>query len=202
MVVPAVSAHGRIIEPDVTDLSNLNRYLLLLRSRCGVSKVDDLAQVLSGGLRFRALPQRYEPALLRNIAPLAPTVVVGVDDIPTRWAVQEAMPEWLVVGATTHWSAMASFHSDGPGCARCVHNVDERGDGPIPTTACVSFWAGLLTATYLARRASGRAIPRQEQQVYLTPLRPENAFLSGVAMRPDCPTCKFLSESSSRGAAA
>jgi hypothetical protein len=77
--------------------------------------------------------------------------------LPTRCAVQQAMPQWLVIGATTYWSAMASFHSEGLGCARCLHNEDEPGDGPIPTTACVSFWAGLLTAAYL--RAMRQARP-------------------------------------------
>jgi hypothetical protein len=32
-------------------------------------------------------------------------------------------PQWLVVGATSHWSAMAPFHSEGLGCARCLHNM-------------------------------------------------------------------------------
>jgi hypothetical protein len=188
--IPAVTARGRIIEPDTTDLTNLNRYMLLLRSNRDTPKAHNLAEMLGGGLRFRPLPQRYEPALLNSIEPLAPTVVVGVDHIPTRWAVQQAMPQWLVIGATTHWSAMASFHSEGLGCARCLHNEDDPGDGPIPTTACVSFWAGLLTAAYLARHAAGQAILVNEQQVYLTPFRPENAFPSAVVLRQDCSTCQ------------
>ncbi len=200
--IPAVTAKGRIIEPDMADLSNLNRYMLLLRSGCETPKAHDLAQMLAGGLRFQPLPQRYEPALLDSIAPIAPTVVVGVDHIPTRWAVQQAMPAWLVIGATTHWSAMASFHSEGLGCAHCLHNADDPGDGPIPTTACVSFWAGLLTAAYLARHAAGQAIPANEQQVYLTPFRPMRAFRSAVVLRQDCPTCRPPSGSASRGAAA
>jgi hypothetical protein len=31
-------------------------------------------------------------------------------------------PRWLVGGATTHWSAMALFHSEGLGCARYLHH--------------------------------------------------------------------------------
>jgi hypothetical protein len=188
--IPAVTAQGRIIEPDKADLTNLNRNMLLLRSSCETPKAQGLAQMLSGGLRFQPLLQRYEPDLVTSVAPLAPTVVVGVDHIPTRWAVQQAKPEWLVIGATTHWSAMASFHSDGLGCTRCLHNKDDPGDGLIPTTACVSFWAGLLAATYLARHAAGQAISAKEQQVYLTPFRPENVFPSAVAVREDCPTCQ------------
>jgi hypothetical protein len=188
--IPAVRAQGRIIEPETPDLTNLNRYMILLRSNLQTPKAQDLAQMLGVGLRFQPVPQRYEPALLHTIAPLAPIVLVGVDHIPTRWAVQQAMPEWLIIGATTHWSAMASFHSHGLACARCLHNEDHPGNEPIPTTACVSFWAGLLTASYVVRHAAGQAIPAKEQQIYLTPFRPENAFPSCVAMRPDCPICQ------------
>jgi len=202
--VPAVTAQGRIIEPDTADLTNLNRYALLLRSCRGMLKAHDLVKMLGGGLRFQPLCQRYESALLDRIAPLAPTVVVGVDHIPTRWVVQQAMPEWLVIGATTHWSAMASFHSEGLGCARCLHNEDDPGDGPMPTMACVSFWAGLLTTGYLARHAVGQPIPANEQQVYLTPCRPESAFRSAVAVRQGCSNCQPPSgvvSPGSRGAA-
>jgi len=200
--VPAVTAQGRIIEPDTADLSNLNRNMLLLRSSCGMPKAQGLAQILGGGLRFQPLPRRYESDLVTSMAALAPTVVVGVDHIPTRWMVQAAKPEWLVIGATTHWSAMASFHSSGLGCARCLHNRDDPGDGLIPTTACVSFWAGLLAAAYLASHAAGQAISSREQQVYLTPFRPEGMFLSAVAVRKDCPTCQGYPASASRGVAA
>lgn len=177
--IPGVTARGKIIESDTADLTNLNRNMLL-----------GLAQVLRGGMHFQPLLECYDFKLVTCIAPLAPTVVVGVDHIPSRWAVQEAKPEFLAIGATTHWSAMASFHSDGLGCAHCLHDKDEPGDGTIPTTACVSFWAGLLAAAYVARHAAGQAISAKEQQVFLTPFRPENVFPSAVAVRKDCPTCQ------------
>jgi hypothetical protein len=200
--IPAVRAFGRIIEPDTAELPNLNRNMLLLRSGCEAPKAEGLAQMLSGGLIFQPLLQRYDLDLVTSIEPFAPTVVVGVDHIPTRWAVQQAEPEWLVVGATTHWSAMASFHSEGLGCAHCLHNKDDPGDGVIPTTACVSFWAGLLTATYVVRHAAGHAISVLEQQKYLTPFRPENMFSSTVAMLDACPSCRRRPASAFRPTAA
>jgi hypothetical protein len=187
--IPGVTAQGRIIEPDIADLTNLNRNMLLLQSGCEGQKAKGLSEILGGGLQFKPVPRRYEPELVTSIAPFAPIVVVGVDHIPTRWAVQEANPEWLAIGATTHWSAMTSFHSEGLGCARCLHNRDDPGDGLVPTTACVSFWAGLLTATYVVRHAAGETISAKEQQVYLTPFRPENSFPSAVPVRQDCPRC-------------
>jgi hypothetical protein len=69
------TAKGRIIEHDAAHVSNLNRYMLLLRSKGNVSKAPDLAQILGKGLHFRPLPERYDAELHKRIAPLAPTVV-------------------------------------------------------------------------------------------------------------------------------
>ena len=188
--IPAVSGRARIIEPEFPDISNLNRYMLLLRSRLEIPKADDLASICYGtGLHIEPILARYEPATLNSIAPLAPSVLVGVDHIPTRWAVQKANPEWLGVGATTHWSAMASFHQAGLGCAQCLHPSDDPSTAPIPTVAFVSFWAGLLTAAYLLRRVSDELVPQTEQQIYLTPFRGENPTRSKVPIRANCPTC-------------
>jgi hypothetical protein len=192
--IPAVNAHGRIIEPDTAELTNLNRYMLLLRSNHTVLKAPNLSQTLAGIIRFAPIIRRYDLSLLKEIGALARNVVVGVDHIPTRWAVQEAMPEWLVIGATTHWSAMASFHCKGMPCARCLHYRDDQGaqdDAPIATSACVSFWAGLLSASYLARHVTGQTVPAKEQQMYLTPFRPEKLYQSAVAVRQGCSICSL-----------
>ena len=119
----------------------------------------------------------------------SPRIAVGVDDIPTRWAVQRTWPDWLVVGATTHWSSMASFHEKSLGCAQCLHPDDDPGNTPIPTVACVSFFSGLLAFAYLARHVAGDPIPGTEQQVFLTPFRPDNQYIAPVPVRVGCPTC-------------
>jgi hypothetical protein len=191
--VPGVEGRARIIEHDTADTSNLNRYMLLLRSRLKERKARGLAAVLAGsGLSIEAVPERYEPGQLPSLLPLANSVLVGVDDIPTRWLVQRAGPDWLGVGATTHWSAMASFHRRGLGCAECLHPADDPGDAPIPTVAFVSFWAGLLTASYFLRHRASLTIPVSEQQIYLTALRPEQPLRSTVPHRRGCPSCAVL----------
>lgn len=199
--IPGVTAYGRIIEPDTADFSNLNRNMLLLRSSCeppSALKASDLASTLCPGLCFEPVAELYDSRLAATIQPLAPSVLVGVDDIPTRWLIQEASPSLLIVGATSHWSAMASFHSPGIGCAQCLHDKDHRGNDLIPTTACVSFWAGLLSAAYLARHAAGENLFISEQQVFLTPFRPEAPFSSPVAKREGCPTCLQISNARAR----
>jgi hypothetical protein len=191
--VPGVEGHARVIEPDTTDTSNLNRYMLLRRSRLKENKAHNLAAIFAGyGLTIEPVPKRYEPAQLASLLPLSVSVLVGVDDIPTRWLVQRAGPNWLGVGATTHWSALASFHADGLGCAECLHPTDDPSNAPIPTVAFVSFWAGLLTASYFLRHRASQTIPVSEQQIYLTALRPEHPSWSAVPRRRDCPSCEAL----------
>jgi hypothetical protein len=193
--VPGVEGRARVIEPDTADTSNLNRYMLLRCSRLKEVKARDLAAVLAdSGLTIEPFPKRYEPSQLPMLLPLANAVLVGVDDIPTRWLVQRGGPDWLGVGATTHWSAMASFHRQGLGCAECLHPTDDPGNAPIPTVAFVSFWAGLLTASYFLRHRAGQTMPISEQQIYLTALRPEHPCWSPVPKRRDCPSCAMLCE--------
>ena len=188
--VPGVRGTARVIEPDRSDLSNLNRYMLLRRSRLDTPKADDLADICGvTGISVRPVNRRFETDTVGALAALADNVLVGVDDIPSRWLVQRQRPHWLCVGATTHWSAMASFHERGTGCAECLHPYDDRGNGPIPTVAFVSFWAGLLTAAYLARRLAGVPARAVEQQVYLTAPQAGAVLWSSVPARTGCPTC-------------
>lgn len=192
--LPDVQGHARVIEHDFADLTNLNRYALLLHSHLGAAKGKDLEEMCaSTGLIIEPIATRYEQSSADAIA-LREFVMVGVDDIPSRWLVQRAKPTWLGIGATTHWSAMASFHvSELGGCAQCLHPVDDPTNAPIPTVAFVSFWAGLLTATYFLRERAGELRTAElDRQVYITPLRPENPVWAIVPERAGCPTCEAL----------
>jgi hypothetical protein len=100
-----------VIEPEFADLSNLNRYMLLLHSHLDAQKAKEFEEICAGtGLAIEPVPKRYEAKEVEAIR-LRAVALVGVDDIPSRWLVQRAKPTWLGVGATTHWSAMASFHA-------------------------------------------------------------------------------------------
>ena len=188
--LPNATGNGRLFEPDSAKLSNLNRYMLLLRSKCGQAKAVDLADMVGACFDLKPIAERFDALTARAKGSLAPTVITGVDHIPSRWVVQQAGPRWHAIGATTHWSAMASYHTSDSACARCLHPTDEVGDGPIPTTALVSFWAGLSVAAYIARKTANSVIPKTEQQVFLSPFRPESPFRANVARRPDCPICQ------------
>lgn len=160
----------RVFEPDGNELSNLNRYALLRRSKVGIAKAVDLASQQFGGLQVQPVVDRYDAAL-RAVTRHAPYVLVGVDDIPSRWEVQGAWPSWLGVGATSHYSMMVSYHVRGLGCARCLHPRDDPAPGPIPTVGFVSHWAGLWLAALVARDPIRARPSANEQSVYFTPLR-------------------------------
>lgn len=192
--LPAVSGRVRVIEPDNADLSNLNRYPLLLQSGVEQAKASVLRSLVAPHLELEAICARYEGGLVSGNREFFSHVLVGVDDIPIRWQVQTAQPDWLGIGATTHWSAMASFHRRDIACARCLHPRDDLNNDRIPTVAFVSFFSGLMLACYFMRAAAGEIISVGEQYRYLCPLRPERIWRSPVSVRPQCPHCWQHSE--------
>lgn len=181
--LPGVSGTGRVLDDDVSALSNLNRNALLVRSALDVHKVVDLA-TRTGGLVISPEPIRYVAGM-----EVAPTVLVGVDDIPSRWAVQDAGPAWLGVGATEGFSVLASSHAPGQPCVGCLHPNAAAPGGPIPTAAFVSLLSGLLLVARWLRSLGpeGAAVP--VQQTFVNALRPEgwNFGSMPIAANPACP---------------
>jgi hypothetical protein len=185
--LPNVTGSIRVIEDDTTALSNLNRGMLFLRSRLESSKATELSRYATSDVSIQPVIARYSNETAAMLAPLANAVFVGVDDIPARWDVQRAWPKWLGIGATTHFSAMASYHTLDLPCAGCLHPIDDPTRGPIPTISFVSFWAGLWQASlYLRYLANDRSLKR-DQQFYFSSLRPETLWYSPVQRRSDCP---------------
>lgn len=185
--VPNAVGRARIIEDDVSAISNLNRCMLFLRNDLGAPKAVSLAAYSTQEFKIAPEIQRFDSQTTARIGPLADAVLVGVDHIPSRWTVQKTWPKWLGVGATSHFSAMASFHAPGLPCAGCAHPVDDPIPGDVATVAFVSFWAGLWTAAlYLRFLGNDRGL-NTDQQYFFTPSRPEELFHSRVARRGNCP---------------
>jgi len=187
--IPSVEGQTRVIEAEVSDLTNINRYAFLRRSRVGEPKAAHLGSLDLGQLAIVGVPLRYEERTLVEIGSLASNVLVGVDHVPSRWAVQGARPNWLGIGATSDYSAVVSFHSRGLPCARCLHPNGTQAPAKIPTAAFVSHWAGLWLASLFARSVSGERLNPSEQLLHIATLRPEstNAIWKtpGVAVK-DC----------------
>ena len=188
--LPGVRGRLRVIEPDRAELSNTNRYMLLRRSDRGRPKTRILESFSLPGLPIEGLDLKYEPGTRDRIRPLAPRVLVGVDDIAARWTVQRDWPVWLGVGATSHYMAMVSEHARGAACAGCAHPRDDEGVGLIPTVGFVSYWAGLLLAARLICRVIGDPVAHAERQALCWPLRwdqPHALYPQPLPRRSDCP---------------
>jgi hypothetical protein len=181
--LPGVRGRGRVLDHDRSGLSNLNRNALLRRSALDEFKVDDLARY-GGTLAITPAPVRFEDGMA-----LGQTVLVGVDDIPSRWRAQGTGPAWLGVGGTDRFTVQVSEHRPGEACAGCLHPAARDDDGPIPTVAFVSFWSGLLLAVRLLRMIPGGPGPAGEQQRLFTTLRPESWAYTAypIAPNPGCP---------------
>jgi len=186
-----VNVHGRfrVFDNDTFELSNLNRYMFGRRSDVGNNKSIALSGYGTPKLMITSEPVMFTDEWAREYGPLSPTVLVGVDQIPSRWAVQRAAPLWCCVGATSHvWLALVSTHSDGDACAGCAHPTDSDVDGEIPTVSFVSFWAGIFQVRALLLHAMG-VVP-ESPQVLVAPagLYGDYGILQmGLPPNADCP---------------
>ncbi len=187
--VPGVEAQLRLIDSDIGALSNLNRYLLLCRSFLGVPKTNALASYANDAIRIEPVPLRFDEKSEPEILPLANRVLVGVDDIPSRWRAQAAAPNWLGVAATSHFEVVVSEHTPSSPCAGCLHPRDDPGQAEdIPTISFVSAMSGFLLAYRLLRAGAGGASNPSQTLVYPFNLAGEiPVWELPLAARVDCP---------------
>jgi hypothetical protein len=184
--LPDVTGQGRAFDKDHSDGSNLNRNMLLTRSTLPFSKVE-LFRRLGRSVSIEPVPRHFKMDDRDNSAA---NIVVGVDDVPTRWLLAGALVNWMGVGATSHFGAMSSIHFAHSACAACQHPHDEQIEGPVPTISFVSFLAGLMVAADFLRETSRSVGSLVSRQRYLTPLRcdnPDNDYRAKVFPRADCP---------------
>lgn len=198
--VPELSTDLRVVEPETIDLTNLNRYPLTRRSDVDRPKVKVLEGYSGGSITISGKEARFDGSWRVLLGSLAPRVLVGADQIPVRWAVQQTAPAWLQVTGTSHFLAMASsHHPDGP-CVGCAHPTDEHGDDPIPTISFVSMWAGILQLLDLLEDAVGQPTTGQYTICYPFGLSGARPIIRGTIGRvAACPVGCIDSRSVTRG---
>ena len=189
--VPDFAADLRTIDLDILTRSNTNRYPLARAADLGLAKVDQLAGFATDAVRIGGVPRRLDEDALAAFGDLAPKVLVGVDDIPTRWFVQRQQPAWVGVGATSHAFVVVSDHLPGHPCAGCVHPLDDDNQlEEIPTIGFVSLWAGLLLAgTLLAPDAATRPGTRRIEAHPMGLYGPDGVKLLPQVHNVRCPVC-------------
>lgn len=177
----------RVIESDVLEASNLNRYYYSRRREIARHKTDHLISQGDERFRIEGVGLRLEADTLGRVGALADRVLVGVDHIPSRWLVQEEAPAWVGVGATQSLSTLVSSHCPGEPCAGCLHPRPLAADPEAATISFVSFWAGLLLALELLCEVEGRR--PAAQSIYCEPFGYNGPHLMrlDVAAQPECP---------------
>jgi molybdopterin/thiamine biosynthesis adenylyltransferase len=184
---PGLRCAMRVVDDDIAAESNLNRYGLLRRSALGQPKVAMLKSFATQDVSIEPLDARFAEASLSAVLPLAQRVLVGVDDIPSRWLVSRHAPNWVCVAGTTHFAAIVSEHIPSGPCAGCLHPVDDPGNQQIPTVSFVSALAGFLQAYRLVAHGHGVA---PAPPVLASPFNlaaPRALARVGLAARADCP---------------
>ena len=183
-----VRANTRVIDSDIGEETNLNRYALLRRSALETPKVDVLAGYSSERFRIEPVPRRLDASTAGYIAPLGACVIAGVDDIPSRWLVQSMYPEWLCVGGTGHFTVIVSEHAEGMPCAGCLHPEDDLDAPPeLPTISFTSLLAGTLQAYRLLAHFATETPTPPTLAASFNLSAPYALDTIGLAARSDCP---------------
>lgn len=118
------SVQGRLalIDDQTIDVSNLQRYVLALDRDVGAVKVEHAAEILHGiGVEVHPVATRFEEAAEDRVAP---TLVVSVDNVESRRAVQAVLPRLAINGWTSERGLGASWHelgTQGP-CLACGYH--------------------------------------------------------------------------------
>ncbi len=150
--LPGALGDLTLIEPQASDVSNLNRYVTLTAGPAidGTSKVT-LAEQIAGQYfqSVQASAVDYK-AYRASAAKRLDLAIVGVDNNEGRWEVQIDRPDLLVCGGTERGQITVSCHDDvaEKACAGCVYSATGRQDHlqPIPTISFVSAFCGFLMA--------------------------------------------------------
>jgi len=149
--------------------------------------VQVLADLAPERLRIDPVDVRVTDETIEDLVPLADHVIVGVDDIPSRWLVQRHAPGWVCVGGTSRMEVVVSEHRPDTPCAGCMHPQDEDNQGFIPTVSFVSLLAGVIQAHRLVHYvATNKTLPAVI--AYGLGLDgPQPLFPLGQLARADCP---------------
>lgn len=182
--IPGLTGNARAFDGDISDHSNLNRNAILTAEWVGRPKVELFAHSGTSGFQIEPIAQHYP---LDASVPLQDHVIVGVDDVPARWALARLGVPWMSVGATTDLSSMASVHFGHSACAGCLHPDNQGVEGPTPTIAFNSFLTGLLMAADLLFERSGSDPSLVSRHRIVCGLLPDEQWCAPVVPIAHCP---------------
>jgi hypothetical protein len=113
-----------LIDHDPIDLSNLQRYVLTTQKHAGRRKTEIAAEVLAATkLVTKQYPMRWAEFLQSRTDWRFERVVVALDNVPDRVALQGALPKWIANAWTQELDLGVSRHGFGDGgpCLCCLY---------------------------------------------------------------------------------
>ncbi len=182
---PGLQGHMTIVDKDIIDDTNLNRYVLAVQDSIGQSKTE-LAKVYLEAAHFTAYAypdtwQKYcqdfaRPTQRPNLAQKEMAfryelVLSCVDKNSARHAIQSFWPRILIGGSTLDLRAMVSLYDikSGGECLKCFN--------PVETTATLEEFAESI-----------RSIPADERQELYEEAGVNGALIEVYLERPRCGT--------------
>ncbi len=122
-----------LVDPDVVEISNLQRQVAYGEADLGRPKVVALQARLQGmhaGIRLHPVMDEADEVLLEQLIPVHDVVLDGTDNFPTRHLVNtmcQALGKPLVSGAAIRWEGQVSVfdprRADSP-CYACLYPKD------------------------------------------------------------------------------
>ncbi|MDD2708536.1 MAG: molybdopterin-synthase adenylyltransferase MoeB [Verrucomicrobiae bacterium] len=126
----AAAGVGRLglVDPDVVDLSNLQRQILYTTPETGKSKTEAAAarlRALNPHVKLDVIPQRFTAKNAMKIARPYDVLVDGTDNFPTRYLVNDTaffLGKPNAYGAISRFEGQTSFFKPGKetACYRCI----------------------------------------------------------------------------------
>lgn len=114
----------RIVDHEVTDLSNLQRYVLAERDDEGRNKVDIVARYFNGKVRAKAHALKFEGFVVSEGYSWA-RMMLALDSSRDRRAAQASLPQWIANAWTQPGDLGVSSHDFLNGaCVACLYLPD------------------------------------------------------------------------------
>lgn len=170
-----------LADPDVVELSNLQRQIAHGTGSLGVPKVESAARRISDlnpGVRVEAMAVKLGPHNTAQLVAGYDVVVDALDSLRDRFILSDAcvaMGKPMVHGAVSGWMGEAMTYAPGRGpCYRCVFGGGAAGDVPAGAATAAAATAGDATACDADSRTvvEACAVP-EEIPEDLGPLAPE-----------------------------
>ncbi|GAB4212799.1 MAG: molybdopterin-synthase adenylyltransferase MoeB [Rhodoferax sp.] len=195
---------GRItvVDPDVVDLTNLQRQIAHTQARIGQPKVDSIAAAvaqLNPGVQVQRIAQRADAALLHTLLPGVDVVLDCCDNFATRHAINQACvahSKPLVSGAAIRFDGQISVYDTRDPACPCYACVFPQ-ESTFEETRCATMGVfaplvgviGTLQATEALKLLCGagqslarRLLMLDGRGLVFTEIR--------IARNPQCPVCQ------------